>query len=65
MKKLIIIFSIICVLCLFARLIFEYYVYAVPVFGVLLTPLTWLTVIYGALALGFGVLLIIKEFRRK
>lgn len=65
MKKLIITFSIIFIICLCARLVFEYYVEAVPVFEKLLTPLTWLTVAYGALALLFGVLLIIKEFRKK
>ena len=65
MKKLIITFSLIFVICLLARLVFGYYVNAVPVFGVLLTPLTWLSVGFGGLALFFGVLLIIKEFLKK
>lgn len=65
MKKLIITFSVFFVMCLLARLVFEFYVDTVPVFAVLLTPLTWFSVGFGALALGFGVLLIIKEFRRK
>ena len=65
MKKLIITFSIFFVMCLFARLIFNYYVDTVPVFAVLLTPLTWLTVAFGVLAFVLTVILIIKEFRRK
>ena len=65
MKKLIITFSIFFVMCLFARLIFNYYVDTVPVFGVLLTPLMWLTVAFGALAIVLTVILIIKEFKRK
>lgn len=65
MKKLIITFSIFFVMCLFARLIFEYYVNAVPVFGVLLTPLNWLTVAFGGAAVVLAVLLIIKEFKKK
>ena len=65
MKKLIITFSIIFIICLFARLIFEFYVPAVPVFAVLLTPLTWLTVAFGVLAVVLTVILIIKEIKRK
>ncbi len=65
MKKLIITFSIFFVMCLFSRLIFNYYVDTVPVFGVLLTPLMWLTVAFGALAIVLTVILIIKEFKRK
>lgn len=65
MKKLIITFSVFFVVCLFARLVFGYYIDTVPVFGVMLTPLTWLSVGFGVLALFFGVLLIIKEFKKK
>lgn len=65
MKKLIITFSVFFVFLLFARLLFGYYVDVVPVFEVLLTPLTWLCVGFGVLAAFFGVLLIIKEFKRK
>lgn len=65
MKKLIITFSVFFVVSLFARLVFGYYVEAVPVFGVLLTPLTWLTVGFGGAAVVLAVLLIIKEFVKK
>lgn len=65
MKKLIITFSVFFVVCLFARLLFEYYVEPVPAFGVLLTPLTWLTVGFGGAAVVLVVLLIIKEFVKK
>ena len=65
MKKLIITFAVFAVVFLFARLLFGYYVDVVPVFEVLLTSLTWLCVGFGMLAALFGVLLIIKEFKRK
>lgn len=65
MKKLIITFSVFFVVCLFARLLFGYYVDTVPAFGVLLTSLTWLCVVFGVLALALGILLIIKEFKKK
>lgn len=65
MKKLIITFLLIFVVCLLARIVFNYYVDTVPVFGVLLTPLMWLTVGFGVLAIVLTVILIIKEFRRK
>lgn len=65
MKKLIITFSVFFVVCLFARLLFGYYVDTVPAFSVLLTPLTWLCVGFAALAVLFSVLLIIKEFKKK
>lgn len=65
MKKLIITFSVFFVFFLFARLLFGYYVDVVPVFEVLLTSLTWLCVGFGLLAVFFGVLLIIKEFKKK
>lgn len=65
MKKLIITFSVFFVACLLARLIFEFYVDTVPVFAVLLTPLTWLSVGFGGAAVMFIVFLIIKEFKRK
>lgn len=63
MKKLIIPFSILFVISLFARLLFGYYVYKVPTFAVLLTALTWISVAFGAAALVLTVLQIIKEFR--
>ena len=65
MKNLIITFSIIFILSLFSRLVFGFYVEAVPVFGVLLTPLMWLTVGFGVLAIVLTVILIIKEFKRR
>lgn len=65
MKKLIITFSVFFVVCLCARLLFEYYVETVPAFAVLLTPLTWLTVGFGGAAVVLAVLLIIKEFKKK
>lgn len=65
MKKLIITFSVFFVMCLFARLVFEFYVDTVPVFAVLLTPLIWLTVGFGVLAFVLTVILIIKEIKRK
>lgn len=65
MNKLIITFSVFFVVCLFAWLVFKFYVDSVPVFGVLLTPLMWLTVAFGVLAFVLTVILIIKEFKRK
>ncbi len=65
MKKLIITFSVFFVMCLFARLLFGYYVDVVDVFRVLLAPLTWLAVGFGGAAVVLVVLLIIKEFVKK
>ena len=49
MKKLIVAFSILFVIFIITRVVFEFYIYAVPVFAVLLTPLTWFSVITGVL----------------
>ncbi len=65
MKKLIITFAVFAVVFLFARLLFGYYVDVVPVFRVLLTPLTWLTVGFGIAAGALIVVQIIKEFKKK
>lgn len=65
MKKLIISFSVFAVVCLFARLLFGYYVDKVGVFSVLLTPLTWLTAGFGGAAVILIIVLIIKEFKKK
>ena len=65
MKKLIISFSVFAVVCLFARLLFGYYVYKVPAFSVLLNALTVLTVIFGVAAVVLIVVQIIKEFKKK
>lgn len=64
MKKLIITFSVFFVICLFARLLFGFYVDRVEVFSVLLTPLLWLTVGFGVAALALIIFLIIKEFKK-
>ena len=64
MKRLTIFLSVSFVLLLFARILFEYYVDKVPTFSVLLTPLTWLCVVSGILAVVFGALIVIKAFRR-
>ena len=65
MKKIIITFSVFAVFCLFARLLFGFYVDRVDVFEVLLTPLTWLAVGFGVAALALIIFLIIKEFKKK
>ena len=65
MKKLIVTFSMLFIVLLIVRFVFEYYVPAVPVFGVLLTPLTWLIVAVGVLAVVFIVLTIYKELKGK
>ena len=65
MKKLIITFAVFAVVFLFARLLFGYYVDVVPVFGVLLTALTWLTVGFGVAAGVLIIVQIIKEFKKK
>lgn len=63
--KLIVFFTVFFFAFLFARLIFGYYVDTVPVFEVLLTPLTWLCVICGVLAGVFILIKVIKEFKFK
>ncbi len=65
LKKLVVFFSIACVVFLFMRILFEYYVPEVPTFEVLLTPLVWLCVVFGLLAALFVVLIIIKVFKKK
>ncbi len=65
MKKLIVTFSILFVIFIISRVVFEFYIYAVPVFAVLLTPLTWFSVITGALTVLFIGVKIYKEFKRK
>lgn len=62
MKRLTIFLATAFVLLLFLRILFEYYVDRVPTFSVLLTPLTWLCVVSGVLAVVLGVLIIIKAF---
>ncbi len=65
MKGLTITLWISFVFFLFARILFKYYVYAVPMFEVLLTPLLWLCIGTGAAAAVFIVLLVVKEFVKK
>ena len=65
MIKLIISFSVFFAVCLFARLLFGYYVDRVDAFSVLLTPLTWFTVGFGVAALALIVVQIILEFKKK
>lgn len=61
--KAIITFSILFIVFLFCRLLFGYYIEAVPAFEVLLTPLTWLTVVFGLFLLLFVVLKVIKAIK--
>ncbi len=65
MKKLIVTFSILFVIFIISRVVFEFYIYAVPVFAVLLTPLVWLSVGLGALTLLFTVIVVYKELKGK
>ncbi len=64
MKGLTIFFSLAFTVSMLARILFGYYVYKVPVFGSLLTLLTWLSVAFGILMVLFVVLIVIKAFRR-
>ncbi len=64
MKKLIIFFTILCVVTLFMRVIFEFYIEAVPVFAVLLAPLTWICVVAGVVAALFAIIVVIREMRK-
>lgn len=64
MMKLIITFAILFIVTLFMRVIFAFYVAAVPVFAVLLTPLTWICVVCGVLAALFTIIVVIKEVRK-
>ena len=65
LKKLVVFFSVTFVVFLFMRILFEYYIPEVPTFEVLLTPLTWLCVVFAILAALFVVLIVIKAFKRK
>ncbi len=65
MKKLIVSFALLFIVCLFARILFAYYVDRVPVFSVLITPLTWLCVVFGVLCALFIIITIVKEIRSK
>ena len=65
MKKLIVTFSILFVIFIVARVEFEFFVDAVPVFAVLLAPLVWLSVGLGALTLLFTVIVVYKELKGK
>jgi len=64
MKGLTIFFSLAFTVSMLARILFGYYVYKVPVFGSLLTLLTWLSVAFGILMVLFVVLIVIKAFKR-
>lgn len=63
MKKLIVIFWLLVIVLVLARILFEYYVSVVPVFAVLLAPLVWLSVGSGVLALLFTVIAVYKELK--
>lgn len=65
MKKLIVMFFILFIVLLLARVVFAFYVDTVPVFAALLTPLICLSAIAVALMLVFTGLLIYKEFKHK
>ncbi len=65
MKTLSIVFSVLFVVFLLSRCLFEFYVYKVPAFEPMLIYLTWLTVGFGVVATGLIVLQIIKEFKKK
>lgn len=65
MKKLIIFFTLLCIVTLFMDVIFGFYVDTVPVFAVLLAPLTWICVIAGVVAALLAILTIIKYFKHK
>lgn len=58
-------FVIAFIVLLLARIIFEYFAAAVPVFGELLTALTWLTVAAGIFAAVFIGVKIYKEIKGK
>ncbi len=64
MIKLIIFFAITFVVTLFGRVIFAFYVEAVPVFAVLLAPLTWICVIAAVLTVLFTIIVVIREVRK-
>ena len=62
--KLIIFFSIAFVVCVLLRILFGFYVDRVPVFGSLLTFLTWISVAFGVLMVLFIVLIVVKAFQK-
>ena len=64
MKRLTVFFSIAFVVCVLLRILFGYYVDRVPVFGSLLTFLTWMSVAFGLLMVLFIVLIVYKAFRK-
>ena len=63
MKKLIVIFTLLFIALIIARVVFAFYIDAVLVFAVLLAPLVWLSVGSGALALLFTIITVYKELR--
>lgn len=65
MKKLIVIFTLLFIVLIIARVVFAFYIDAVPVFAVLLAPLVWLSVGLGALTLLFTVIVVYKELKGK
>lgn len=60
------VFFIICfIITLFARILFGEFADKVSVFNKLLTPLTWLTVVFAILAAVFIAIKIYKEITEK
>ncbi len=64
MRRLTVFFTIAFAVCLVLRILFEYYVDTVPVFGALLTLLTWLSAGSGVVMSVFILLIVIKAFRK-
>lgn len=58
-------FIIAFIISLLARILFGAFIDSVPVFEKLLTPVTWLTVIFAILAAVFIGIKIYKEFKKK
>ncbi len=58
-------FIIAFIISLLARILFGAFIDSVPVFEKLLTPFTWLTVIFAILAAVFIGIKIYKEFKKK
>lgn len=58
-------FIIAFIISLLARILFGAFIDSVPVFEKLLTPFTWLTVIFAILAAVYIGIKIYKEFKKK